>query len=129
MSDGERLPSHIQILVTSPPLPDLYEAFNHVEHVKAKSMDVIQREWKERDVSQFVRGLSVQCAKGEQALPMRVLSPFNDRLKGLKLLQEFDDVEKLHQVGRIGSLELHSLTKDPSFGHNGLASTPPMFCA
>ena len=49
-----KLPSHIRILVTSRPMPDIYTAFHRVEHVQQKSMDSIPRLLSERDIFQFI---------------------------------------------------------------------------
>ena len=53
-SDIGKLPSHIRILVTSRPLPDINTALKDVKHVQQKSMSSIPREWSERDIFQFI---------------------------------------------------------------------------
>ena len=49
-----KLPSHIRILLTSRPLPDIDMALNSVEHVQQKSMDSIPRMLSERDIFHFI---------------------------------------------------------------------------
>jgi len=53
-SNIAKLPSHIRILVTSRPEPDICMALNGVEHVQPKSMSSIPRESSERDISRFI---------------------------------------------------------------------------
>ena len=49
-----KLPSHIRILVTSRPLPDIVSALDCATHVVRKSMDGIPRNTTERDISHFI---------------------------------------------------------------------------
>jgi len=49
-----RLPSHLRILLTSRPLPDIFNALKDVDHVQQKPMDSIEPSFTKRDIQLYI---------------------------------------------------------------------------
>jgi len=49
-----RLPSHLRILLTSRPLPDIFNTLKDADHVQQKSMDSIEPSFTKRDIRLYI---------------------------------------------------------------------------
>ena len=131
-----KLPSHIRILVTSRPLPDIYTALNHVGHVQQNSMGSIPREWSERDIFRFIsRELSdVEEMKDQDVsaltrasdglfewarLACAFIESVNDA--GTTARERFDVIITPNKDERVGLLDnMYKLTLQTIFPEGGL---------